>query len=659
MAAQQAFERVFNEDPSSDQAFTRLAAILTDAEEWRPLAEAFRRRLAALPPSERPPVLTDLAAVYRDHLLDPVAAVDVLEELLAIEPEHAEAIVSITELCVALKRWRDAERYLERLAMISERSARTRRAAMIKRARILEEQLQDPQAALAVLSGLLAEVPGDREALTRSAAIYQSGRDWENLVAVLDELVRSGPAPERIHHLVTLADICYRFLRDERRGRGAMRRAASIAVQTGAGIDRINEIFERRRDHKGLVAFWGKALDGLPPEGSPGAVPVRLARARVMSSRLLQEGEAESEIRRALEHDPTSVPARLELAALQLRNGAPGDANSEYMRVLDHDPFCLDAFRGLFHVFERRGDKERAAGAAQAVCFVAEQDVQERSVASRAAAAVEAALARPAPSRESIADMWHLVMHPGEPQVAPELLVLIGDQLPQILAAEVQRFEERVAGNVELVRLTDSDPLGRICSQLARVMGVDGFQQWTGELPSLPAVVLPGAPPRLVLDHRLLERAPGGRVRFIIGRALAEVSTRSFYLSALEPAVTEQLFFALVELFVRGYAARLGRGRDAEELGRAVSKALPRKLRKKLEEPVRSYAELKPISATRWITAATRSAERAGVMVCGDAEAALLQLRDEQASAEVMGELLRFVVGPHLYEARRRLRLIG
>jgi len=90
-----------------------------------------------------------------------------------------------------------------------------------------------------------------------------------------------------------------------------------------------------------------------------------------------------------------------------------------------------------------------------------------------------------------------------------------------------------------------------------------------------------------------------------------------------------------------------------------VSKALPRKVRKRLEEPARAYAEVKPISATRWATTADRSAERAGVLVCGDAEAALVQLREERASQEVIGELLRFVVGPHLYEARRRLGLIG
>jgi len=354
------------------------------------------------------------------------------------------------------------------------------------------------------------------------------------------------------------------------------------------------------------------------------------------------------------------VEARLELAALQLMSNNLGDATTEYMRTLDHDPFCLPAFRGLYQVCERRGDLQRAAGAAQAACFVATEAVPERAAATRSAAAVESALeSGTVASGERIEDLWHLVVYPGEPQVAPELLLLLGDHLAQVFPEDLQRYEERITGGNELSPVSEHEPLGRQCHLLARALGVQGYQCWTAELPAVPAVVLHGAPPRVVLDSRIVGQVPGGRLRFIIGRALAEAVTRSFYLSVLNPATVELLFMAAVEPFVRGYATQLGRGSEAEELSRKVTRALPRKVRKKLEEPARSYAEVKPISATRWATTASRSAERAGLLVCGDAEAALAQLQEERASQEVIGELLRFVVGPHLYEARRRLGLIS
>ena len=657
--ARQAYEQVFEADPAHEQAFARLTQMLSEASEWRPLAEVHGRRLASLPPQERVPGLLELTAVHRDRLQDPVAAAEVLEQLLAIDPEHHDAIVAVTELCVALKRWRDAEQYLKRLAALAAGKSTVRRSALMKRARVLEEQLQDPRAALEVLQQLLTEYPNHREALTRSAAIYQQGRDWGNLVAVLDELVRGGPPAERVHHLVALADVHSRCLKDEQRAQAAMRRAAAICVQTGAGIDRVTEFFERRRDHNGLVAFLGKSLEGLPPEGSPGAVPVRLARARVMSGRLLQADEAEQEVRRALEHDPGSVEARLELAALQLMNDRPADATAEYMTVLDHDPFSVDAFRGLHQVYVRRGDLERAAGAAQAVCFVADSEVPERTMADQAASGVEAAMERAAASEATVGDVWHLVADPEEPQVAPELLRLAGDHLHQVFATPGAEREQRLTGGAELLLLAADQPLGQQCATMAGVIGVERFQCWTGDLGPRPAVVLPGNPHKVVLHRRLTGAAPDGRLRFILGRAMATAWSRSHFLELLDPEQVELLLLAVVELHVRGNAARLGRGQQVEELAKAVNKAVPRKVRKRLEEPVRSAAVAPPVSADLWIAAAARSAARAALLVSGDVGAALEQLVEEGASKQEQSDLLRFAVGPHLYEARHRLGLLG
>ena len=55
--------------------------------------------------------------------------------------------------------------------------------------------------------------------------------------------------------------------------------------------------------------------------------------------------------------------------------------------------------------------------------------------------------------------------------------------------------------------------------------------------------------------------------------------------------------------------------------------------------------------------AASRSSERAGLLLSGDVAAVADCLRREKASDAVRADLLRFAVGPHLHEARRRLGL--
>jgi hypothetical protein len=110
-------------------------------------------------------------------------------------------------------------------------------------------------------------------------------------------------------------------------------------------------------------------------------------------------------------------------------------------------------------------------------------------------------------------------------------------------------------------------------------------------------------------------------------------------------------------LFERGYGEYLNQAREVEELSRAVSRAMPRKARKILEEPARAYAAGQPVIFKNWYTATQRSGERSGLLLSGDVEASLSVLRHEKASRAVQAELLRFAVGPHLYEARRRLGL--
>lgn len=649
--ARAAFERVFSKDPSHAAAFGRLASILASVEDWGALVELYRRRMQVLDPPTRVPLQLELALLYRDSLLDATAAIEVLRELLEVDPANEKALQEVSSLCVGQQRWREAEGYLAELVHAARHDPATRRAALLQRSEILEERLGDEEAAMAVLQQLLEEFPHDRDALNRCMVYYQHRGDWEKTVGVLEELVRSGTAPERINHLVNMAEIYSRTLSDPTRTRSALRRAATLCLDAGVGVERLSEYFERRGDFEGLVEYLGEALEQLPPEGTPGSVAMRLARARVLAGRLLRPTDAESEIHRALESDPGSVAARLELAGLHLWGDNLGEAISEYQRVLDLDPFSADAFRGLYRVYDRRGDMERAAGAAQAVCAVAGREVPERKLAQQAAAPMEAMLSSAVATPLGVSDFWHLLAHPDEPQTARELLYLIADFLPQIFPDDV----ERAASGI--MPIAEEDQLAQRCRQLAQVLGVERFETCIGQNLSASAVALPGVPPRLVVDEGFVTRASAAEFRFAAGRALAGILTRALYLSVLPPRNVELLLAATVELFEKGFAGYLAQRREVDEISRALSRALPRKLRKTLEEPARSYAAGQPVAAAAWYVASQRSGERGGLLLSGDVEAALTVLKAEKASRAVQADLLRFSVGPHLYEARRRLGL--
>lgn len=650
--ARAAFARVFAEDPTNAASFGRLAEILSGRHEWRELISLYEERMAAVEDTARAPLQLQLAEIYRAHLNDGRAAVEVLGQLLEIDPANLRALSRAAELCVEQQRWREAEKHLEQVAMLGRGDAEQLRSALLQRAEILEARLGEEEAALGVLRELLAEQPGERAALARCMTIYRRWGDWERTVETLEELSRSGPPEERIDGLVDLAEIYSRSLGDADQARAQLRRATSICLETGQGIERVSEYFERRGDFDGLVELWGAVLEDLPPEGTPGAVFVRLARSRVLAGRLLRPAEAEAEIRKALQGAPRSLEARLELAGLHLWGDNLAEASAEYLRVLEQEPFSQDAYRGLYRVYDRRGDMDRSAGAAQAICAVGEGDDAERKIAEQARLAVEGSLSSATATPLTREGHWHLLAHSDEPPAARELLVAIADFLPQVMPEQLETSRQ---GSV--IPLDPADALTARCSLLAGVLGIDRVDYCLGQDRLVAVEALPGPIPRLVVDERLAQRAPKAEFRFIVGRALAHVMTRSLYLNALSGRSVELVLAAVVELFDRGFGAYLGHGPELDELVKRINRAVPRRTRKSFEELALAHSSAGPLSVSKWQRAVERSAERVGLLLAGDVDAALRVLRSEKASQKLQAELLRFAVGPHLYEARRRLGL--
>ena len=617
----------------------------------------YRRRLDALEPESRVPLLLELSNLVRDRLLDPTSAADTLDLLLEVDPLHREALASAADLAQGLGRWSDADGYLAHLADACQGDQGERRSAMLKRAQLLDERLKQIDLSLEVLQELLTECPGDRQALTASAAIYQRRRQWDRLTAVLEELVRSASGDQRVRHLVALAEIFSGPQENLDRAAGALHRAAASCLETGEGSEAIVEHFQRREDYAGLAAFLSEILEGVAG-GTQGARTLRLVLARTLADKLDQVDRAELELSQALESAPEDLNLRLDLAALLTRTAKVGEATTHYMAALDQDGFEVETYRGLHQLWQVRGDPRRAAGAAQVICALAGEKAPEREDARAALQALEQRVGDAGLPPADPDEMLHLLAHTDEPDLLRELLRILGDAIPAIFPAQVERFEKAVSREAALVRLGKNDPLGKTCRGLARLLGVQLKEVLGAPLPGGQlAIALAGKPGRLVVDSRRCPGLPLARVRFAVGRALARGHTRSLYHDLLTPAEVGLLLGAVAENFQRGYAGTQPYGEKIQELARMVGRALPRRMRKHLEGPALAYAASQPADCAAWARGARWTAHRVGLLVGGEVGAAYLCLDEERQGKESLAQLLRFSVGPHLYEARRRLGL--
>ena len=167
--AEDLFRRALDEDPTRDLAFRRLRDLFVALEDAEALEALVAERLALGGPKDRPELLYERARLLRGFS-DRPGALEVLDELLTTDPEHAGALALAAEVHGSLGRWPEAVDCLQRLSRSSIPDEQ-RRVAHLGAAGFLETQLGAKAEALDELRAVEALGLADAETWTRIAVL--------------------------------------------------------------------------------------------------------------------------------------------------------------------------------------------------------------------------------------------------------------------------------------------------------------------------------------------------------------------------------------------------------------------------------------------------------------------------------------------------------
>jgi hypothetical protein len=206
---------------------------------------------------------------------------------------------------------------------------------------------------------------------------------------------------------------------------------------------------------------------------------------------------------------------------------------------------------------------------------------------------------------------WDLLRAPGDGGALADVVAVAGDAVAAALGTPPDRRGEP---------LRPDHPFRRILAELHRALGLPELELYG--CPPGRIEVEPGAPYAIRIGTDLPRRTTAREQRFLLGRVAARLRSRSC-LAELLPAP------ALVAWATAAARAALG-GAAEDDLVRQVSRGLGRKARRALEEPARALlAAHPPPDPEAWRASAARTADRAGLVLCGDVPTAVeLLLRD-------------------------------
>jgi cellulose synthase operon protein C len=193
---EQALEASFARDARRAAAFDRLFRRVRARKENDKLLALVARRLEVTDDSEEiQKLFWEQARVLREKG-DQDGALDALEHVTMLEPDHIGALALLGEINIRRGKFEDAAGYLARLATLETAPAKNRVTAGIAAVDLYEKKLDRFDQALVVLLALhqarLSSLPV-RERLARAAARTGS---WKEATAILEELMVERPEPE-------------------------------------------------------------------------------------------------------------------------------------------------------------------------------------------------------------------------------------------------------------------------------------------------------------------------------------------------------------------------------------------------------------------------------------------------------------------------------
>ncbi len=612
----------------SDQGVVRdLGRLLAEHEQWRALADVLGKHAAAVPKQHRTTVLMQRAGVLRDRLQSPGEAATTLEQLLKIEPAHAEALLMLGDIYFASGSWQKSVQALRSAEDSFDRGTGQWRHARLRRAQVTSEKLGLHGEAESLLADALAQSPGDREMLGLLARVRRGARNWAGVEEVLGSLVRTAEPEEAVGLWVEACRVA-RARNDPQKLATCFERAATLSLDAPAGFESVRAL-AMELEAPDAAHMLKEVLYHAPADRLSGSGPMRLLVAELLAADQ-KMAAAEAEVRAALDLTPGDADAWVLLGRTA---SSMDDAHGALMEALRIDPFR----QGIYETMVRMGERDPRFA-----------DMGGR--AGQVLIAMGAFSTGASPARPPRGDRRLLrhqiiswVLSPAEPATALELLVQGGLKLGSLYPQPDHGPLEPVPRGNDLSLLVDS---------VARLFGVERYNLYYTSTHGVTASFVVDERPSVILGESLLT-SPEPLLRFHLGRVFAPLATGS----ALALFLGADQMKALMDAMAGQQFTGMG---DPVMVSR-VAKVLGFMGRRSLGNAAREYATAPP-DLSGWQAGAAVTSVRGGIIACADPSTVRMALHamagvplpapgsaetwEVSRSVPFLGEMLAYVVSP-------------
>jgi tetratricopeptide (TPR) repeat protein len=584
------------------------------------------------------------------------------EKALGADPGHRFSLDALVELAMEA---RETRRIIEwrrkRLAVLVEPGERVTELLAI--ARTHSEEPADPRAAAEALEEAHSIAPRDRVVFEELRASYEKLHRWPRVVEVIAELADiTQNAAERGALRFIAADVALGRIRDEDRGLALLERALEDDPTLDRALDALVSVRTRHGEWNALDTAFANLVDRFARLGDVERAwdtCRKLGALRRDKTRNIS-GAIEA-FTGAVSCKPGDVDSRAMLADMHLARGDDAQAVVEFERIAQYAPTRTSTYARLFALHQRAGrtDKAWLAGVALEELGAADMDQQLVVDQFRLDGPI-----RPSRSLDDV--VWDELRAAGADEVIADVLRAVVD------AAAAVRVEELRSAK----RLVTLDPARRQ-SSASTVSAVRSFQ-WAAQVLAVDVPELyvldsvPGgigaaqvAVPTTALGPDVLRGLGARELAFLAGRHLTYYR-REHYALVHYPTIAElaSVFLAAVRLVLPDVPVPPHLAEAVARRRKLLARQVDVGALKRLEPAVRRLdARGGRLDFAAWIKSVELTAQRAGMLLCGDLRVATGRLRSETRHVgdltfdQKRGDLLSFSASDRLARTRAMLSI--
>ncbi len=308
--------------PRLPEAITSLKALYTRTEKWNALLEILKEELDALPAAEVDAKVSrylDIVAIYRDRLNLDVMVVNTYLSVLALRPDHPDALAALSQRYESQGRWSDLIGVLGKQA--DAESDGPARVALHRRiATLWADKLGKHQNAVASLEKILDADPADAETSARLKDLYAKSRAWRPLLDVYRRELPHLAADARRPRLVEMARVAGERLNDVREAINLWNQVLTVEPRDPDALAGLATLYERERRWPALVEILERQRQNV--EGQPAAELVLLERRGMLLYEKLGATEGAIDVFRRIQAlQPQNARAQRALREIYAQSG--------------------------------------------------------------------------------------------------------------------------------------------------------------------------------------------------------------------------------------------------------------------------------------------------------------------------------------------------